>query len=270
MSGKIAFLTGGASGIGRAVGEVLARRGDTVVLADINEPAAEQAAAAIRAQGGKAEAVRLDVTDAEAVRELVERTAAAHGRLDLMFNNAGIALIGEARHLELKDWERVLDVNLRGVLHGVTASYALMIRQGHGHIVSTASLAGLIPSPALVAYGMTKHAIVGLSVSLRPEAALHGVRVSVVCPGFVDTPIKSNADYRSLDRETMERAIPFMSYPVERCARVIVRGIDRNLGIIPVTGHARFFWALWRLSPRLMLRLSGLQLGQILKQARRS
>jgi NAD(P)-dependent dehydrogenase (short-subunit alcohol dehydrogenase family) len=133
--------------------------------------------------------VALDVTDADAVAALVERTAQDHGHLDLLFNNAGVAVTGPVSELTLAHWNRVIDINLRGVVHGVVAAYPIMIRQGRGHIVNTSSLAGLLPSPMLTPYGMTKHGVVGLSESLRMEAAAHGVRVSVVCPGVIDTPL---------------------------------------------------------------------------------
>src|SRR5207248_6593438 len=117
------------------------------------------------------------------------QTRNRHGRLDLMVNNAGIGIGGETRELLLAHWDRIIDVNLRGVVHGVHAAYPVMIEQGSGHIVNTASLAGLLPSPGATPYAMTKHAVVGLSLSLRGEAAAYGVRVTAVCPGVVETPI---------------------------------------------------------------------------------
>jgi len=111
----------------------------------------------------------------------------------VMVNNAGIGVGGEASELTLAHWERVIDVNLRGVIHGVHAAYPVMIAQRSGHIVNTASLAGLMPSPWLTPYAMTKHAVVGLTLSLRAKAAAHGVRVTAVCPGVVDTRTSSGA-----------------------------------------------------------------------------
>src|SRR5664280_2465562 len=130
-----------------------------------------------------------DVTGAGALSQSVGRFAAEHGGLDFMFNNAGIAVGGEVRDLSLAHWQRVVDVNLMSVIHGVAAAYPLMIEQGRGHIVNTASLSGLVPSPLLVPYSTTKHAVVGLSIGRRVEAADHGVRVSVVCPGVIETPL---------------------------------------------------------------------------------
>ena len=172
FSGKVAIVTGAASGIGKAVAAGLAARGATVVLADIDEAGARAAAAAT---GG--EAAALDVTDAGQVRALVDGTVARHGRLDLMFNNAGVGAGGPVETLELAEWARVIDIDLNSVIYGVAAAYPHMVRQESGHIVNTASLAGLIPTPLLTPYATVKHAVVGLSVSLRVEAAAYGVRV---------------------------------------------------------------------------------------------
>ncbi len=252
---KVAIITGGASGIGRALGSGLTQRGARVVLADVNAEGAQAAARALGSSGAVT-AATVDVTDAASVERVVDDAVAAHGRLDYLFNNAGIATLGDARHMTLTDWNRLVDVNLRGVIHGVSAAYPVMIRQGFGHIVNTASLAGLIPTPGATGYATTKHALVGLSVSLRGEAAAYGVRVSVVCPGFIDTPIKDAIQWLSSDRDTMLNSLPFRLYPTEACARDILRGVARNRAIIVVTAHAKIASRLYRIAPRLMLRLS--------------
>jgi NAD(P)-dependent dehydrogenase (short-subunit alcohol dehydrogenase family) len=187
--GAVAIITGGASGIGRALGEELARRGAEVVLADLQADGAAEAAAHIRANGGKARAVLLDVTDFASVDQLVQETVAASGRLDYLFNNAGIVVAGEAHFYQIEDWHQVINVNLFGVANGVQAAYPIMRKQGFGHIVNTASVAGLVPVGGLLSYSASKHAVVGLSTSLRMEAELVGVRVSALCPGAVETPI---------------------------------------------------------------------------------
>src|SRR5215218_918636 len=144
---SIAIVTGGASGIGRALCEELARRGAVVVVTDVNEAGARSVAESIASEGGRASSKAVDVRDAEAVKRVVEETAAAHGRLDYMFNNAGLAVTGEVRDLSLEHWRKVVDVNLWGVIHGIAAAYPLMVRQRSGHIVNTASLAGLLGIP---------------------------------------------------------------------------------------------------------------------------
>ncbi len=250
---KVAIITGGASGIGQALGAALVLRGARVVLADVNGDGAHAAAAALAA--GAAASATLDVTDAASVERLVNETAATHGRLDYLFNNAGIAIMGDARHMTLADWNRLVDVNLRGVIHGVVAAYPLMIRQGFGHIVNTASLAGLVPPPGATGYAMTKHAVVGLSLALRGEAAAYGVRVSAVCPGVIDTPIKDHMQWLNTTRDAVLNDIPVRLYAPDACARDIVNGVARNRAIIVVTAHAKIAWLLYRLAPRLMLRV---------------
>lgn len=189
FDGAVAVITGGASGIGRALGEALARRGAAAILADVQIEAAQAVAASIQLGGGKATAAEVDVRDCGAVSRLVETTIKTHGRLDYLFNNAGIGILGEVRHYEVADWHRVFDVHLGGVVNGIQAAYPVMLEQGFGHIVNTASMAGLVASPWMVSYSAAKHAIVGLSMALRVEAAAAGVRVSVLCPGLVRTPI---------------------------------------------------------------------------------
>ena len=184
---KVAIVTGGASGIGKAVCEELARHGAIVTVADINEEGAIQVASAITANGEQADAVKLDVVNAEDVKKLVKDTAEKYDRLDYMFNNAGITIGGEVRDLSREHWQKILDVNLWGVIYGTTAAYKLMVQQGFGHIVNTASLAGLIPFPMQTMYTASKHAVVGLSRTLRLEGAELGVRVSVICPGAVES-----------------------------------------------------------------------------------
>ena len=252
---RVAIVTGGASGIGRALCEELGQReAAMVVVADINAEGAGQVASTIITTGGQARAAHPDVSRAEDVQKLVDDIASEHGRLDFMFNNAGIALCGEVRDMDLEHWQRILDVNLRGVICGTTAAYRVMTQQGFGHIVNTASLGGLIPEPMATAYATTKHAVVGLSTSLRAAAAELGIKVSVVCPGFVQTRVHDAATYIGIKRED---AISEMSSSMKLmdatdCARVILRGVERNKAIITDTALTRLLWWLYRLNPAVL------------------
>ncbi|MGD9320476.1 MAG: SDR family oxidoreductase [Desulfobacteraceae bacterium] len=251
---SVAIVTGAASGIGRALGQELAQRGALVIMADIQTELLEEAVGSITQAGHKAEAVALDVTDFQAVKALVKNTAARHGTLDYIFNNAGIAVGGEVRDVSIDDWRDVLDVNLFGVVHGVAAAYPLMVKQGHGHIVNTASIAGLIPFPVEVSYVASKYGVVGLSNALRVEGADLGVNVSVVCPGLIKTPIFYTSKLIKIDREKMLKSLPerFIINP-EECASVILRGVERNKAVIVVTGVAKVFWWLHRINPGSIL-----------------
>ncbi|HUC37766.1 MAG TPA: SDR family oxidoreductase [Acidimicrobiales bacterium] len=274
FDGKVAIVTGAASGIGKALSNALARRGATVVLADLDEPGAKAAADSIGAgPPGRASGVALDVTDAGAFADLVDAVVSEHGHVDLLFNNAGIGVSGEVADLSLEHWQRVIDVNLRGVVHGVAAAYPAMIRQGRGHIVNTASLAGLIPAPLLTPYAMTKHGVVGLSTSLRAEAKKYGVRVSVVCPGVIDTPLldKPNPpdlppvttapDGRALLSRTIGRA-----YPPQSLAENVLEGVARNRPFIVTPRHARTPWRIYRLWPRLVVDSAPWLLRRVLQE----
>ncbi|HET8577661.1 MAG TPA: SDR family oxidoreductase [Methylomirabilota bacterium] len=234
---KVAIVTGGASGIGRALCEALSQRGARVLVADIDTERAQHVASAITTTGGRAHAVHLDVSQAEHVNTLVTDTAAEYGRLDYMFNNVGLASRrGEVRDLTLEHWHRVIDVNLLGVLYGTIAAYSLMVRQGFGHIVNTASLAGLVGFPTSIPYGVTKCALVGLSIPLRLEAADLGVKVSVVCPGQVQKHTRHRLGLLGVDR----------------AAQIILRGVAQNHAIIVFPLYARILWRLYRLCPTLL------------------
>ncbi|MDT5090921.1 MAG: hypothetical protein QOH60_284, partial [Mycobacterium sp.] len=163
LRGQQAIVTGGGSGIGAALVRALTALGADVLCTDVDVDAAKQSATAAPGPG-TATAEHLDVTDAAAVQAAVDGVVARAGRLDFMFNNAGIVWGGDTELLTLEQWNAIIDVNIRGVVHGVLAAYPLMIRQGHGHIINTASLAGLVPGGRLVSYSMTKHAVVGLSL----------------------------------------------------------------------------------------------------------
>jgi NAD(P)-dependent dehydrogenase (short-subunit alcohol dehydrogenase family) len=192
LRGKCAVVTGAASGIGRAMADAFAAEGMRVVLADIESGPLEHAAAAVRARGSAALAVPTDVSQAEQVQALADRAAAEFGRVDVVCNNAGVALSGPTWEHTLADWQWLLGVNLWGVVHGVRTFVPLMLKQGgEGHIVNTGSVAGLTSNPFMSIYNVSKHAVVTLSETLQKELTLLGtqVRVSVLCPGFVDTRI---------------------------------------------------------------------------------
>jgi NAD(P)-dependent dehydrogenase (short-subunit alcohol dehydrogenase family) len=206
---------------------------------------AEGASAVAESIGGRA--ATIDVREREAVRELIDGVVRDQGRIDLLFNNAGIAVAGEVKDTPPSSWDAIIDVNLRGVIHGIDAAYPHMRAQRSGHIVNTASIAGLLPCPGLVAYSASKHAVVGLSRGLRAEAASYGVEVSVVCPGFVKTGIADNMTLHGLTREEAQKNVPWTD--VDDCAREILDGVRKKREVIVVTRHGRHLARLARLAP---------------------
>lgn len=260
FAGRSAIVTGGGSGIGAALGAELAASGAHVVLADIDGAAAERAADAIREATRSGPAVRgvaLDVTDRAAFAALVDDTARQHGGLDLLFNNAGIVVGGPTTDLPAEYWDRSIEVNLGGVVNGIVAALPLMVERGRGHIVNTASAAGLVPAVFAAAYTATKHGVVGLSAALRSEVAAQGVRVTVLCPGMVETPILDGgppADLPPPARPALTgraylSAIGMKPITAQRFARTALRGVARNRATVVTPLNPRVGWWLQRLAP---------------------
>lgn len=263
---QVAIVTGGASGIGLALGAALVKRGWHVVLDDIQDIKAKDEAERLTGAGpGSAVAAGVDVRDVDGVVGLVQDTHAEHGHLDMMVNNAGVFIVGEPDELLPAHWDTVIDTNLRGVIHGCHAAYPLMKQQRSGVILNVASAAGLAPMWGRHApYSMTKHGVVGLSLSLRAAAADYGVQVSVLCPGVIDTPIYDGGWPEGLpipasdvgaptEREMLTReGITF--YPADRLAEDTLRGIAKNKAILAIPGDARGLWLWARLSPSLVIR----------------
>ena len=254
VAGKQAIVTGAGSGIGAALCRALDLAGAHVMCTDIDGNAAEATASGL---GRRARAARLDVTDASAVQAAVDDVVTRAGRLDLMFNNAGIVWGGDTELLTLDQWNAIIDVNVRGVVHGVAAAYPQMLRQGHGHIINTASMAGLTAAGQVTSYVATKHAVVGLSMALRSEAVPRGVGVLVVCPAAVETPILDKGAVGGfVGRDYFLQSQGGKPYDADRLARDTLRAIDRNKAILVKPTVAHLQWLFARAAPVLMNRLS--------------
>jgi NAD(P)-dependent dehydrogenase (short-subunit alcohol dehydrogenase family) len=197
FAGRVAVVTGGASGIGRALCLALAGLGTDVAVADLDEDGMAETAAGVRAAGRRALAVRTDVSRREDVQALAERAFSELGGVHILCNNAGVAAWGGLESATHEDWQWLIGVNLWGVIHGIEAFVPRMIaqRQG-GHVVNTASMAGLIASQGLGVYNTTKYAVVGLSETLQKDLRPHGIGVSVLCPMGVATSIRESGRNR--------------------------------------------------------------------------
>lgn len=254
LTNQNVFITGGASGIGRGLAERFGAAGARCFIADVNEDLVREAARSMGCTG-----VALDVRDAGQVRAAIDGIVREHGPIDFLVNSAGIVRAGETHLFEYDDWKRVLDVNLYGVVNCIHAVYPEMVRRRTGHIVNIASIAGLFPSAGQVSYVASKSAVVGLSHALRVEAAAHGVKVSVACPGIIDTPMTRGFSVKSKNPDKVKSLIP-RGIEVGECCDVILRGVDRNDATILVGGLAHTLASLHRASPWLSGKLNGLSL----------
>ena len=214
LQGKVAVITGAAEGIGRAIAEQAAARGMKLVLADISAAKLNETVAVLRAGGAEVEGIQVDVSKADQVEALAARAFERFGNVHLLVNNAGVALAKSAWETTLADWEWVLGVNLYGVIHGIRAFVPRMLEKGEeGHIIHTASVAGLVSQPAMAAYNVSKFGVVTLTEGLHHDLALRKTRLkaSVLCPGWVKTRIAESERHRDADERTDPTALHAVS-----------------------------------------------------------
>ncbi len=257
LAGSTAVVTGGGSGIGASLVRALVAEGVRVACADVDLGAATRTVSSVVGPG-EAWPVRLDVTDAAWVQATVDAVVEREGRLDLLFNNAGITFGGETEELALEQWNAIIDVNIRGVVHGVAAAYPLMIRQGHGRIVNTASMGGLMAAGLITSYVMTKHAVVGLSLALRSEAAAKGVGVTVVCPSAVETPILEKGHVGRFHGRDYYLKGQGVRHPLDPdvFAQQVLEAVRRDEAMLVTPRTARIAWRLGRYAPGFVQRSS--------------
>jgi NAD(P)-dependent dehydrogenase (short-subunit alcohol dehydrogenase family) len=225
LQGKVAFITGGGSGIGLGIAKCAAKAGMKVAIADVRADHLEEGLSTLRAAGADAHGMLVDVADAAALEHAAEETVKVFGKVHLVCNNAGVSIFGPMDAATLDDWRWIMGVNVDGVINGIQAFMPRLKAHGEGgHIVNTASMAGLLVGPGMGLYSASKFAVVGLTTSLRYDLAPHGIGVSVLCPGFV----RSNIHEAVKSRPTH---LPATGYPVseeemKRLEGVLSVGMD--------------------------------------------
>jgi NAD(P)-dependent dehydrogenase (short-subunit alcohol dehydrogenase family) len=240
FTGKVAYVTGAANGIGRAAALAFAREGASVVVADISENANRDTARMVEGMGGRALAVRCDVTRIADVKAAMDKTIEVFGRLDFAFNNAGIEPRKPASTADYKDeeWNRIIDTNLRGVFLCMKHEIPLILQSGGGAIVNTSSGAGIIGIKGSPAYTAAKHGVIGLTRAAALDYAGHNIRVNAVCPGYIDTPMMdrfSGGTPEGRAKVIAEEPVGRMGKPEEIAAAVVWLCSDAAAFVI---GHA--------------------------------
>lgn len=238
LNNKVCVVTGGASGIGRALAHRFAKAGMRVAIGDVEASALDAVVAELGGDGSRVLGVPCDVRRVEFVQRLRDETLQRFGSVDVVCLNAGVAPAGNILDTAPEVWDWVLDVNLRGVIHGMRVFGAVLVGQGAGHIVCTASAAGMSNTPTMGPYGMTKHAVVGLAAALRGELEPHGVGVSILCPGLIKTRIFESERNRPDGMADHSATNPFLQQyralldaggaPPEQVADVVYQAVLAN------------------------------------------
>ncbi|OBH58104.1 short chain dehydrogenase [Mycobacterium colombiense] len=267
VRGKLALVTGAGAGIGRATAVELARNGARkIVLVDRDLAAANDTADAVRAACAEAAAYQVDVSDEAAMNDLAAQVRNEHGVVDILVNNAGIGMAGRFLETSSANWEDIMGVNVGGVISGSRAFGAQMVERGEGGtIINVASASAYLPSKSMVAYSTTKAAVLALSESLRADFADEGIRVTAVCPGFVNTNIAKNTIYAGMSADQQERArgkadaaYRRRNFTPEATAKAIVKAVKTGPAVLPIAAESRIGYAMRRISPgaiRLFARL---------------
>jgi len=255
LNGKTALVTGAASGIGRAAALAFAQRGADLVICDIDEAGLASAAEEIRGLGREVSTHRVDVANADQMEAFAGEVHERCEAVDLLMNNAGVAIAGAFLDTSLADWDWILGINLRGVVHGCHFFIPNMVRARRGgHVINISSAAGYSTSSKLAAYNTTKFGVLGLSEALWDELRPHGIGVTAVCPGVIDTPITRNArlvgpmDAASM-REDIVRTYQRRRYTPDKVAEKILEAVQKNRVVAPVSPESWLLYFLKRLAP---------------------
>jgi NAD(P)-dependent dehydrogenase (short-subunit alcohol dehydrogenase family) len=256
LRGKLALVTGAASGIGLETSVALAAAGADLVICDVNEAGLQAASERIRAHGRDVLARKVDVSKREQVKALADEVHAKHEALDVLVNNAGVGLAGGFLDTSLEDWEWILGINLWGVIYGCHYFVPKMVARRRGHVVNVASAAGYTASELLVAYSTSKFGVLGFSENLRVDLKKHGIGVSAICPGIINTPITRNSRMRGASAKpgAQERVIKMYekrNYGPEKVAQGILAAIANDTAVAPISPEAWGMYFFKRFTPGL-------------------
>ena len=230
IAGKVVAVTGASSGIGEATVRLLASRGASVVLGARRVAQIENIAAEVRGRGGAAIACATDVTRREDLERLVDSAVKEFGRLDVLVNNAGISKIGPMSNIDVDGWSAMIDVNVKGVLHGIAAALPVFQRQGSGHFVTTVSTAGLMVVSDMAVYAATKNAVRTLLEGLRQESTDGVVRTTAISPSFVRTELDSSIDDVAV-RERIRRSMDDFGLSPDAVAEAVAFAVEQPRGV---------------------------------------
>ncbi len=258
LNGKTVLVTGAGSGIGKETALAFAGRGASLAICDINEAGLAETARQAQALGSQVLVRRVDVSKVDEMREFAAVVHQQVEAVDILMNNAGVGLGASFLDTTLQDWEWIVGINLFGVVHGCHFFVPPMVaRKRGGHVINVASAAAFVASSPLVAYGTTKFGVLGLSEALREELAPHGIGVTAVCPGIINTPITSSSPMRgALATEAVRQRIVGMyqrrNYGPERVARNILKAVQRNRAVAPISPEAWLMYYVKRFVPGLL------------------
>lgn len=260
-----AVVTGAGSGFGRAVSLELASRGARVIVSDVNMTTAEETAAMVEKAGGKAHAMLADVRDPDDVKTLVDHCVKEWGGLDVMVNNAGVAVVGRVGDVSLEDWNFEMDVNLWGVIYGCHFAVPVMRRAGRGWVLNVASAAGILSAPTMGPYNVTKAGVISLTETMRAELKDDNVHVSALCPTFFRTNIHLSQRSAHHMRAQSEKLVTKAKWSAAQVARIAIDGLERDtLYILPQT-DAKLLWRAKRTLGQSFYSVMGRFAGRISK-----
>lgn len=254
---KEVLITGAGSGIGRATAVAFARAGARLWLADIDDAGCRGTAAQVEQAGAVARTLHCNVAELASVQAMADRVHAEIEALDILMNNAGIGSGGRFLDTTPATWQRVLDINLMGVLNGCHVFLPAMVKRGRGQVVNTASAAGFIAAPDMPIYGASKFAVLGFTEALRADMAQHGIGVSAICPGIVNTPIVNHSimegaigDERR--QQKIRRFYQKRNYTPEQVAQAVLSAVRHDIAVQPVSPEAWGMYFAKRFAPALV------------------